>query len=128
MGPRHPEILKWPATEQGPLRLRGGSLFHVGLRGSKMGPRGCVFTARLVVTGGPLEVSPLGGLAAEALLLCAGSYGAQRFCLGVDLNFAVHASIFFLCCRLASSELNIKTILQEKQPGPADCFLPKWMW
>lgn len=34
---------------------------------------------------------------------------------------------FFLCCRLASSELNIKKILQRETTRPADCFFPKWM-
>lgn len=37
-------------------------------------------------------------------------------------------NIFFFCCRLFSSELNIKNILQKETARPADCFFAKWVW
>ena len=53
--------------------------------------------------------------------------GTPTWCFTIGLNLSSNSLFFFLCCRLASSELNIKKILRGETARPADCFFPKWM-
>lgn len=55
-----------------------------------------------------------------------GTVRGRQLAFDGGLHLALCSLIFFLCCRLASSELNIKKILQGETTSPADCFLPKW--
>ena len=61
-------------------------------------------------------------------LSCASGYRHANLMFCYRLKFIFKFFIFFfLCCRLASSELNIKKILRGETARPADCFFPKWM-